>query len=276
MSSSDTARSTEIASQEFRILSRRREGGFQLCEQSYSPNLYMPTHEHELPHFCAVVSGGCTYHGQGAGVEVAPSRIVLVPADRLHSTLCSREGAHLFILSLSAEWAARLTPCSTYREAPSLVRSTAAEALMRRLYRELRQRDSASTLAITGLSIELIAETLRQSERAEERGLPRWLRQVRDLLDDRIQEPPTVEELALSADVHPAYLTRRFRRQFGCSLGDYVRGRRVAYAAMALASGNAPLVEIALEAGFCDQAHFSKVFKQSTGLTPSEFRRQRR
>jgi len=38
------------------------------------------------------------------------------------------------------------------------------------------------------------------------------------------------------------------------------------------AGSDAPLVEIALSAGFSEQSHFSRTFKRLTGLTPSEYR----
>jgi AraC-like DNA-binding protein len=34
-----------------------------------------------------------------------------------------------------------------------------------------------------------------------------------------------------------------------------------------------PLIEVALDAGFADQAHFSREFKRTFGVTPSDFRR---
>jgi AraC family transcriptional regulator len=52
-----------------------------------------------------------------------------------------------------------------------------------------------------------------------------------------------------------------------------VRRLRIEEAARRFAAGAVPLVEVALDAGFADQAHFSRVFKQVTGLTPGEYRK---
>jgi AraC family transcriptional regulator len=43
-----------------------------------------------------------------------------------------------------------------------------------------------------------------------------------------------------------------------------------------MASSDAPLVEIALSAGFSDQSHFCKSFRFHTGMTPSQFRKTSR
>jgi AraC family transcriptional regulator len=74
--------------------------------------------------------------------------------------------------------------------------------------------------------------------------------------------------------VHPAHLARVFRQQYGCTLGDYVRRLRVEFACRRMTTGDTPLVEIALAAGFADQSHFTKTFKSLVGITPAEFQRQ--
>jgi hypothetical protein len=62
----------------------------------------------------------------------------------------------------------------------------------------------------------------------------------------------------------------------GCSVGDYVRQLRVEDACRRLATLDAPIVEIALAAGFTDQSHFTRTFQRLRGLTPAEFRRRHR
>jgi AraC family transcriptional regulator len=71
-------------------------------------------------------------------------------------------------------------------------------------------------------------------------------------------------------------LARGFRKAYGCSVGAYLRWLRIVHAARRLAESDEPLAEIALEAGFADQSHFSNVFRRETGLSPSVFRREAR
>jgi AraC family transcriptional regulator len=82
-----------------------------------------------------------------------------------------------------------------------------------------------------------------------------------------------IAETATLLDVHPTHLARTFKSLVGCSMGEYVRRLRIEEAARRLASGAGPLVEIALDAGFADQAHFSRVFKQVTGHSPGAYRK---
>ena len=52
----------------------------------------------------------------------------------------------------------------------------------------------------------------------------------------------------------------------------YVRHVRIEFARRELAASSASLSAIAAAAGFCDQSHFSRLFKRYTGLTPAEYR----
>lgn len=70
-------------------------------------------------------------------------------------------------------------------------------------------------------------------------------------------------------------LARQFRWHYGCTVGTYVRRLRVQYAARQLAATRTPLSDVAIAAGFCDQSHLCRVFRQVTGTSPGEFRRTR-
>jgi AraC family transcriptional regulator len=144
-----------------------------------------------------------------------------------------------------------------------------------RLYREFRRNDEVSPLIVEGLVLEILGEACRTAS-ANEPGTPPWLRKARDILRDRYREPPRPAELADDVGVHPLHLARVFRRKYGCTLGEYVRRLRVECACRELARPGRSLVEVALEAGFCDQSQFCRVFKQHVGLTPSQFRREAR
>jgi AraC family transcriptional regulator len=84
---------------------------------------------------------------------------------------------------------------------------------------------------------------------------------------------PGVAEIARAAGVHPVYLARTFREHHGMTIGEYVRKLRIEHACRLISTTGAPLSEIALAAGFCDQSHFSRTFKRVTGSSPAEYRR---
>jgi AraC-like DNA-binding protein len=79
-----------------------------------------------------------------------------------------------------------------------------------------------------------------------------------------------MEELARRAGLSLSALERRFRKVVGASprkFASIVRLRRVLH----LRNGGGKLTEIAYQAGYCDQAHFIKDFRNFTGLAPQSF-----
>jgi AraC family transcriptional regulator len=140
------------------------------------------------------------------------------------------------------------------------------------MYKERLRSDAASALSIEGLALEILAELARLEAGGHEKAPPRWLRQARDLLHARLGENLTHNEVAQGVGVHPVYLATLFRRHFRCTIGEYVRRLRIDFAAGEIANSDRPLCEIGLDAGFADQSHFSKVFKNHTGMTPGGFR----
>jgi AraC family transcriptional regulator len=82
----------------------------------------------------------------------------------------------------------------------------------------------------------------------------------------------TLAGAAAAGGVHPAHLAREFRVHYRTSVGSYVRGLRLAWAAQRLAGTNDPIADIAVEAGFADQSHFTRAFRSYSGLTPRAFR----
>jgi AraC-like DNA-binding protein len=70
-------------------------------------------------------------------------------------------------------------------------------------------------------------------------------------------------------------LARQFRLMFGTSPHRYLLMRRLDLARQLILEAR-PLAEVAGEAGFADQAHFTRVFKAAFGLTPARYRALRR
>lgn len=140
------------------------------------------------------------------------------------------------------------------------------------LRRELELADDQSAISVAETIVALLAE-LDDRPALEVRSAPApWLERVREQIDDEFSWPHTLESLARTAGVHHVHLARDFRRRFGCTVGHYIRQRRVEFACHQLTSSWDPLSEIALGAGFADQSHFTNTFRLLVGMTPGVFR----
>ena len=75
-------------------------------------------------------------------------------------------------------------------------------------------------------------------------------------------------------ELHPDYISREFSKYFdSLSFGEYIRKLRVDKAIGYLHAGRYSQAEIAYLSGFSDQSHFTRVFKQHTGMTPSSYKK---
>jgi AraC-like DNA-binding protein len=95
-----------------------------------------------------------------------------------------------------------------------------------------------------------------------------------DFIAVRFGGPVAIEDLARVAGMSPAHFLRLFEEVLGDSPYQFVMDYRVEQAKKMLKDPHRPPIDIALSCGFSDQPHFSRVFKQLTGLTPKAFREE--
>ena len=91
-------------------------------------------------------------------------------------------------------------------------------------------------------------------------------------IDDHLDEPLRIPDLAARAGLSPFQFDQRIRALFGLSAGQYLSRLRIGRACDRLRHTDAPLSELALECGYADQAAFTRQFHKSVGLTPGAYR----
>lgn len=132
-----------------------------------------------------------------------------------------------------------------------------------------------SSTAANDLDIESRAVALAFSIVKFSSSTPRDLRSLqraREYVHAHFSENLTLARVAHAAGVHPVYLGHIFRQEFGETLGEYLNRTRVRAAAAMLANSDLPLSAVAVDLGFYDQSHFTRIFRQFTGATPGTFR----
>ena len=97
-------------------------------------------------------------------------------------------------------------------------------------------------------------------------------RRVRDYVYEHLGSDISLSELASQAGLSPHYFSLLFKRAFGVSPYRYVLSARIHRAKRLLGERKMAISEIALELGFADQSHFSKVFKTFVGSAPGQYR----
>jgi AraC-like DNA-binding protein len=166
-----------------------------------------------------------------------------------------------FHIEFTRHWRTRLLDDTGIAPEPQELLSGRVPVLAGQLYQEFRRSDVCSPLVLEGLACELIGWTARGLKHEARR--PSWVYQARDLLHDRFNETLRLTDVAEVTDVHPVHLAREFKREFGLTVGEYARQLRVEYVGRQL-STNVTLADLALQAGFSDQSHLTRVFALTT------------
>ncbi len=91
-------------------------------------------------------------------------------------------------------------------------------------------------------------------------------------IDDHLDEPLRIPDLAARAGLSPFQFDQRIRIVFGFSAGQYLSRLRIDRACDRLRRSDAPLSALALECGYADQAAFTRQFHKTVGLTPGAYR----
>jgi AraC-like DNA-binding protein len=106
-------------------------------------------------------------------------------------------------------------------------------------------------------------------------GLAPWQkRKVQNCIENGLEGPLPVEDLAQLASLSPSYFCRAFKESFGVPPHAYVVRTRVERARTLMLTTSDSLSQIALACGLVDQAHLCKCFRQITGSTPGAWRRR--
>jgi AraC-like DNA-binding protein len=97
---------------------------------------------------------------------------------------------------------------------------------------------------------------------------PRAVRRISEYIENNIEQRITVEVLANLASLSVSYFVRAFKQSTGVTPHDYLMRRRVQLTIQLLADTGMSLSAIAHAAGFVDQSHFARRFRQHVGMSP--------
>ena len=259
------------AGQNFGAMTQRvSSGGLLLNAADHEPGMHVPHHEHENAYLCVVLQGGFELHASGRDHPCVAGTVLAHPAGHQHSNRFLPAPGRCVNLHLGDGWVEGDKALRDWLADFRHVALPPHHAALQRLAREMAAQDSAAPLACAAAAIELLSTAMRS---AAPRVEPVWLARVIDRLEADLAQAPGLGELARDCGLHPSHLARAFRQARGETVGDYVRRRRVEQAEQALVHGGLPLAEIAANAGFADQAHFTRVFRAHFGVAPGARRR---
>jgi AraC family transcriptional regulator len=142
------------------------------------------------------------------------------------------------------------------------------------------RRDAYSTLALDHFQLVLAAHLLQRYgsvtsvKRPVTGGLAPWQkRRATELLMENLGGRIRLSDLATECRLSISHFARSFKTAFGKSSHKWLIDRRVERAKELLARTPLPLIDIALQSGFGDQASFTRIFHRTVGTSPGRWRR---
>ena len=106
-----------------------------------------------------------------------------------------------------------------------------------------------------------VSRTLRTSQER--------VRRVKEMLMQRLETPPSLDELAVIAGCAASHLSRTFTQVEGLTLSNWLRRARIEKAATLIATGRCNVSEAALEVGYQSFSHFSRAFAEEKASRPA-------
>jgi AraC family transcriptional regulator len=243
-------------------------GAFSLQRLRFPAGHTIPWFEPEWGYLALVLDGSMQKRFATDTWSLARDSFATLPPGAAHATDFGAKSTHVLTVFPCSDEAGLLF--TRFLRERREISAPAAVTLGRRIACEIEAPDASSALAVEGLVLQLLALGERESA-TPARLSPVWLSSVVELLRDRTPHAPSLGELATEAGVHPGHLARAFRQAFGVTVCEYSRSLRLDWAAARL-EDDAPLAQVALEAGFADQSHLTRAFRRHFGVTPGRYR----
>lgn len=141
----------------------------------------------------------------------------------------------------------------------------------------LRKADKITKITgLRELNIELLDDFVRHVHEAREQAdRSRQIKECCAYISTHLTDDLSIQRIAKEVGYAEYYLTRKFQKEMGVRLIDYIKEARLEYAKVCLLSTERSVEEISDLLRFSSRNYFTRVFREKTGMTPTEFRTQK-
>jgi AraC family transcriptional regulator len=224
-------------------------------------------HMHQNPHLSYFIEGGNIEQRKGVGLERLAGDIAFYEAGEAHSN----KGVKFPSTNINIEFESSFLNSlglSVNEISKTINTQFHAKFIILRLYSEFAMNEKEAYDSIYALATLLVAGFPGKRSKA----IPNWVNKVKQMLNDRWNDHPSLEYLSTEAGVHPVTISKYFPIYFNSTYGEYMRRLKVERALQLIKNTDDTLTDIAFSCGFADPSHFSRTFKGITNLLPGSFR----
>lgn len=229
------------------------------------------------------------YYIDDAIYNISPGGIVLIRPDEIHKTMSIDANPHeRYVINFSEQYLQNLfqifqgidfMACFHHGihvlNVPPQQHSQIGY-LMKQLWRlEGKNRPEDEALRKMRLAEMLIVlkEFVHEYQPQTPSKVNKIVEQVQTYISTHYSRPLTLSGIAAEFFISPTYLSRLFKKHLSLSLIEYLNSVRITAARKMLEQTDKKISVIAEESGFSTTAHFSRLFKEYTGLPPQKYRK---
>lgn len=250
------------------------------------PRYDMPYHWHEEAELLLVLSGSFALVVDGEECRLNPGDAAFLAPGRLHGGVpqnCVYECLVFdmrFLLKSSDHCRNFISDVISRRADVHLFLPGSQPAVTQAvlpLFEALRKSCSGYELITLGCLYRFIGEIYRGGL-YELRDLPNGetssalkLKEIFELIESRLDEPPTLGELSARVGMSPKYFCRFFRQATHRTPMDYIGFYRIEQACYEMAATEKNVTEVAMDLGYSDVNYFIRCFKKYKGITPKQY-----
>ncbi|MGY0019144.1 AraC family transcriptional regulator [Streptomyces sp. cg35] len=256
--------------------------GLDLLRARYLRHTF-PRHSHDGYVFGAVTHGVEEVGLPHGTVHAGPGSVVMINPEVAHTARAGGpDGWSYFTLYPSAEVVAEVAAeTTTVRGTAGFGETIVTDPRAAQLIREVhRAAEQGNALAADSLLRVVLARLLRDhgtalAQRPHRSAGAEAAARARDVLEEGMADPPSLEALAADLGTSPFALLRAFRDAYGMPPHTWLTNARVRTARRLLEKGTAP-ADAAVAVGFTDQPHLNRHFTRIVGVPPGAYQRERK
>lgn len=147
------------------------------------------------------------------------------------------------------------------------------EKYLHKLYLSFRDALAIRDPLLNNYIVNVLTELLARNQDSADVSSSGIIDDTIAYITEHLQEELSLEQLARQASLSPFYFSRLFKKETGYSPHEYVIQARVNAAKYFLQSARLSQKDICYSCGFSSESSFCTTFKKSTGLTPSQYRK---
>ena len=259
-------------------------------QNAYNMDTFHIHHKFEIYY---EVEGTRRYFIEDTAYIVNAGNVVLIGENQIHKTNAVGDGpSSRIVVNFSHEYLDEISKafpkldfCSFLNEEDnhlltnlSVKQQNHIQSMLQQMI-QLQEKDAPESTAICKMTLATLLLQLKalceeQRSRGGENGRVsnHIVDQIQAYISEHYAEKLTLTGIANQFYISPYYLSRLFKKSINLSLIEYINGVRIKAAQNLIEKSNDSISEVAEKTGFMTTAHFRRVFKDATGLSPQQYR----